>query len=100
MDTNKKALLEFADAIKWEFFTRLKDETKPAGKEFSYVDLLSILETVYDKYGITKKEISDYDTTKPSASLAVLDAFPELKSAVEKALKEPTGRGKKKLDKK
>jgi hypothetical protein len=51
---NKKEILALIDYIKWGFFLRLKDETAPAEKESSYVDLLNILEKVYNMHGITK----------------------------------------------
>jgi hypothetical protein len=87
MNDDEKLLLQCIDDIKWEFFARLKDETQPAGKEFSYVDLLGILDIVLPKYGITKKDINDYNAAKSGALNGTLDLFPEMKKLVEQGIK-------------
>jgi hypothetical protein len=88
MYKNKKAILCFADILKWEFFTRLKDETAPAGKEFSYVDLLDILDEVYWQVGISKKDIEEHAKRKPITLDDMLAWVPaELREAYEAGLK-------------
>jgi hypothetical protein len=49
-------LARFVEDIKKEFFYRLKDETQPAEKEFSYIGLLDILGVVLLQYGVTDKD--------------------------------------------
>jgi|GEM_PF-6929567 len=56
----KDKFLEFLAELKKEFFLRLKDETQPAKKEFSYVDLLDILDVVTYDY-VTKAEREKFD---------------------------------------
>ena len=73
---DKKEILKFADILKWEFFTRLKDETAPAHKEFSYVDLLSIVDIAYKQIGISKADREEYDKTKPNNHDILLAALP------------------------
>ena len=70
---DNQELLKFADKIKTKFFYRLKDETQPAKKEFSYIDLLGILYEVYAESNITKQDIEKYDKEKQEEALNELE---------------------------
>lgn len=84
---NKQEILEFADKLKWEFFVRLKDETIPASKEFSYIDLLELLDVVYNQIGITAEDKEQYQKSKPDIVEKVLDGLAEpLRTIFESAL--------------
>lgn len=82
---DKEVLIKFADEIQTEFFFRLKDETQPAKKEFSYIDLLNILDIVYKDFGITKQDIEKYQAKTRVNVLDTLD--PIMKEAYLKVLK-------------
>ena len=60
-------LIKTLAAIKREFFFRLKDETQPAQKEFSYIDLLNILDEVLSP--ITKAELAKYEHERSTSEL-------------------------------
>lgn len=81
---NKEQLLKFADDIKNEFFFRLKDETQPAKKEFSYIDLLNILDIVYKANNITKEEIEKFEEKQKVDIFSTMD--PVMKRSYFKSL--------------
>ena len=94
----KKDILQFADILEWEFFIRLKDETAPAGKEFSYVDLLDLLDVAYKKVGISEKDKAEYDKTKTNNLDDIFAYMPHgFKEAYEAAIGETLDKNKKQI---
>lgn len=65
----KVEVVKFIEEVKWELYTRLKDETQPALKEFSYIDISNAIERNLPD-GITDDDLRAYAEERARVSLS------------------------------